>query len=526
MIIRSLHLLKTNLSFLFISLLIGSSILSTDHIFCQQQGGGSIEIPTSDFYRKNYEVARNQFEDLLLRNPSKNDRIKIYVYMGACFFYTNRKDRAREVIRNIVQYDRSLDFNKQFGDYFLEDYANFFKQTWDNLFGALHIETVPSGAYIYLDDVKQEEAGQLILTPFTISNVPIGEHTIEVEKDGYEKREARVNISSRETFSIKLPLDSLVILERGFVSIISNPPYAAIYLDGVLKKGIRTPAVIGVLSTEKHQVRLELEGYEFGSREFYVLSKDTTYLEIDMERPSSSSGVFTGLKVRGFGGIFAGNAIFSDQHIEGSSLQNINEPFTGGILAGGGIILDLFGNLSLGIDFNWIETMDYTDTYRNFVPEVIYPKMTRNLLYEFSSINISSSICYLFSLTDKFKPYVGAGASYISYNFMETDNFSDYNFDIGGGINIEMQQSVSQALINFNTIAGVRFDLFHRLGLFAEANYSFPTNCKITLAGKSVTETIHGVSGTSIITETRPERENTIRLNPIAIKAGIYFSIK
>ena len=118
--------------------------------------------------------------------------------------------------------------------------------------GALSIETVPSGAEIYIDGYKKG------VSPITINNLIIGKYKIKAIKENYEVYEKEVTIeykvTNKETFNLTEEPGSLLIK-------VEQPP-ANVYIDDELK-GKADPK----LSFEKfpsgvHTIKIKKDGYE------------------------------------------------------------------------------------------------------------------------------------------------------------------------------------------------------------------------------------------------------------------------
>lgn len=65
--------------------------------------------------------------------------------------------------------------------------------------GYLSISSTPSGAYIYLDNVYKGT-----ITPFTLTGVPAGEHTVMLSLSGYEDTYSKVTVNAGQTSTLTI----------------------------------------------------------------------------------------------------------------------------------------------------------------------------------------------------------------------------------------------------------------------------------------------------------------------------------
>ena len=136
----------------------------------------------------------------------------------------------------------------------------------NTLTGSIYANSEPNGAGIYLDENYK---GQ---TPQTIPNVPIGEHTLKLSKDGYEEISHTITVASDQTTTFSKSLTG----ETGSISVSSNPSGAEVYIDGIYK-GL-TPKTISDVPVGKHVIVLAKPGYETASSEITVSSGQTKSL--------------------------------------------------------------------------------------------------------------------------------------------------------------------------------------------------------------------------------------------------------
>jgi len=130
------------------------------------------------------------------------------------------------------------------------DTVNFFLT---NKVGAISVDSDPQGAQIILDQVNTEK-----ITPDTLDSVPVGEHIVSVEKEGYR--------SSPEFDAVEVVEDSLItvdfVLEERLGDIFVNSVVSGgeIILDHV-STGKVTPDTIFDVMVGDHTVSVTRSGY-------------------------------------------------------------------------------------------------------------------------------------------------------------------------------------------------------------------------------------------------------------------------
>ena len=117
--------------------------------------------------------------------------------------------------------------------------------------GQLSIDSTPQGAQVQIDGGSDPSW----VTPFALTNVQPGQHTIVVSKAGYSTETKTFNITSgnRATEQVHLALLMATVVVK------SDPPGASIYVDGK-DMNTKTP---GQVSVEKgqHVILVRISGY-------------------------------------------------------------------------------------------------------------------------------------------------------------------------------------------------------------------------------------------------------------------------
>jgi len=135
---------------------------------------------------------------------------------------------------------------------------------------AVRVLSNPSGALIFVD---YQYTGQT--TPATIEPLRGGNHTISVERSGFESAEERILITTNETlkFDMSAAESKLILREKvnegkdtlmdqetyGGIYVESMPEDAVIYVDGK-KTSLTTPGVIYGLQNGRHTVKVMKKG--------------------------------------------------------------------------------------------------------------------------------------------------------------------------------------------------------------------------------------------------------------------------
>ncbi|MBT7349179.1 PEGA domain-containing protein, partial [candidate division WWE3 bacterium] len=115
--------------------------------------------------------------------------------------------------------------------------------------GSISISSNPSEAFINIDGKKSGK------TPVKITDLSPGTHLVEVRMDGYEDWSESVDIIGDKENTLTVELLAIT----ASININSNPPEAAIYLDG--EKIGTTPNILKSIAIGTHEVEVKLEGF-------------------------------------------------------------------------------------------------------------------------------------------------------------------------------------------------------------------------------------------------------------------------
>ena len=117
--------------------------------------------------------------------------------------------------------------------------------------GQIMIDSIPQGAVVQFDGMTDPS----YITPFTLTEVQPGQHTIAFSKAGYTTDTRTVNVTSgnRATASVRLAVPTATLVVK------SDPAGASIYVDG-RDMGTKTPAQVSV-DKGQHVVLVRMSGY-------------------------------------------------------------------------------------------------------------------------------------------------------------------------------------------------------------------------------------------------------------------------
>lgn len=115
--------------------------------------------------------------------------------------------------------------------------------------GSLMVTSNPSVADVYVNGVLKGK------TPYSLSKITEGRHTILIKKDGYEDHTESVNIAVGKISTVSPTLKK----KSGSLSITSSPTGAVVYFNGNYQG--KTPLSISNIQPGTHRVLVTMEGY-------------------------------------------------------------------------------------------------------------------------------------------------------------------------------------------------------------------------------------------------------------------------
>jgi serine/threonine-protein kinase len=117
--------------------------------------------------------------------------------------------------------------------------------------GQLAVDSNPQGAQVQVDGASDPSW----VTPFALTNLQPGQHSIVISKSGYSTDSRTVNVTSGNRTSANVRLAQLMAT----LVVRSDPPGANIYVDGH-DMGTKTPAQVSV-DKGQHLVLVRMSGY-------------------------------------------------------------------------------------------------------------------------------------------------------------------------------------------------------------------------------------------------------------------------
>ena len=117
--------------------------------------------------------------------------------------------------------------------------------------GQLSIDSTPTGAQVHVDGTTDPTW----VTPFTLTNLQPGQHSITVSKTGYSTDSRTISVTSGNRTSAQVHLSQLLAT----LIVKSDPPGASIYVDG-RDMATKTPAQVSV-DKGQHVVLVRMSGF-------------------------------------------------------------------------------------------------------------------------------------------------------------------------------------------------------------------------------------------------------------------------
>jgi photosystem II stability/assembly factor-like uncharacterized protein len=114
------------------------------------------------------------------------------------------------------------------------------------------------GAEVWVDGINQG------VIPLSLP-LPLGEHSLEVKKTGYQTFTAALPLESNQVYPIPVEL----ALQQLMTTIaISRPPSANVFLDGVLRG--KVPITLSDVVAGNHKLVVQQKGFQDWSRKFFI----------------------------------------------------------------------------------------------------------------------------------------------------------------------------------------------------------------------------------------------------------------
>lgn len=142
--------------------------------------------------------------------------------------------------------------------------------------GILNLEVIPQGATVSINGETLPEGAHSIERP---ANRPL---KVRASLAGYHPFETEVELQKDQKKELSIVLEK-VMPPFGEVYVDSNPPGAAILIDGLNSNRV-TPALIARLkSGQKYKIRLQLDEYRAVEREVFIDGRTSEKINVNLE---------------------------------------------------------------------------------------------------------------------------------------------------------------------------------------------------------------------------------------------------
>lgn len=143
----------------------------------------------------------------------------------------------------------------------------------------LRIDSNPTGAEVFLDGASKG------MTPLKLQS-PAGKHTIKISLADHQEWESKVEVEEGKEYPFSVDLKPLS--KDALLSVVSDPPKASVYVDGVVKG--KTPLRLK-LPPGKYDVRMTLKKYRSWEKEVKLVAAQEYPLDVKLtpQPPSKSA---------------------------------------------------------------------------------------------------------------------------------------------------------------------------------------------------------------------------------------------
>ena len=163
--------------------------------------------------------------------------------------------------------------------------------TLERKFGSISFASTPSGAQVFLDGVDQG-----MVTPATLTNVPIGSHAFTLKFAGYNDYTGTVEVLENQISTVSATLTPI----EGCVYFNTTPAGAKIFIDDV-DTGQVTPSLVCGLTLGQHTYRLSLTGYQDITGNVNLAAGQGTTVTGTLPKKGIGTGTIIGIGLLGAG---------------------------------------------------------------------------------------------------------------------------------------------------------------------------------------------------------------------------------
>jgi len=170
--------------------LIFQIILLTAMCFAQERNYNKnlIDKGIAHYKSGEYEKAIESFSEVIKKSLDKNELLKAYTYLGYTYYTLGEMKNAEVQVKKGIELKPEYDLNEQ---EFVSEFIEFFKGIKKKTIGVGFFESMPSKAFIYINNQK------VGLTPLK-KELLIGKYELKAVKWGYSSILTEVEIKSNE----------------------------------------------------------------------------------------------------------------------------------------------------------------------------------------------------------------------------------------------------------------------------------------------------------------------------------------
>src|SRR3989304_213059 len=162
--------------------------------------------------------------------------------------------------------------------------------TIDPTTGGISISSIPTGAEIWIDGVRQLDTNsQPLITPATITDLSPTNYNITLKLSDYVDYATTINIIAGQTTYLNVSLMQAPIL-TGNVNFTTTPDGASIFIDNQEQIGKFTPTTITDIPIGSHTFTLRYPGRNNATGTINVIGGVTSYVYVDMSIVSLTEG--------------------------------------------------------------------------------------------------------------------------------------------------------------------------------------------------------------------------------------------
>lgn len=140
----------------------------------------------------------------------------------------------------------------------------------------LRIESNPSGASVVIDGINKG------LTPCSVENVLVGNHSLKVHKDGFKEYTDEIKLTQTGTYPIMVQLEERLAT----LDITSIPSDASVTINDTLRG--RTPLRVPGLRDGEYTILLEKPSYEKVTRLITIQKSEDMKFDFSLERATGT----------------------------------------------------------------------------------------------------------------------------------------------------------------------------------------------------------------------------------------------